>query len=278
MKILSIDVGIKNLAFCLLETCEPTISIIKWDVIDISESDTFICNFSEKQNICNKPAKYKHPQGSSCYCLKHAKKQSLLIPSPDFDVNNLKKNNMSRLYDFASEHNLQYKKPIQKDELISIIQQFTQDKYLQLITKKNAAILDMVTIGTNIKIKLDAIFANEEYIDYVIIENQISPIANRMKTVQGMLAQYFIMSKTGVNRIEFVSACNKLKECDLPQKTTYSERKKLSIIKCLEILNNENVPFIEFYSKHQKKDDLADCFLQGRWYIKEKIWTSIKNK
>jgi hypothetical protein len=23
-----------------------------------------------------------------------------------------------------------------------------------------------------------------------------------------------------------------------------------------------------FFSKHQKKDDLSDCFLQGMWYIK----------
>ena len=32
-----------------------------------------------------------------------------------------------------------------------------------------------------------------ESITHVFIENQISPIANRMKTIQGMLAQYFIM-------------------------------------------------------------------------------------
>ena len=30
-------------------------------------------------------------------------------------------------------------------------------------------------------------------ITHIIIENQISPIATRMKTIQGLLTQYFIM-------------------------------------------------------------------------------------
>ena len=35
MKILSIDVGIKNLAFCLLENFENTYFIKEWDVINL---------------------------------------------------------------------------------------------------------------------------------------------------------------------------------------------------------------------------------------------------
>ena len=31
-------------------------------------------------------------------------------------------------------------------------------------------------------------------IDIILLENQISPIANRMKTLQGMIAQYFIIN------------------------------------------------------------------------------------
>jgi hypothetical protein len=50
------------------------------------------------------------------------------------------------------------------------------------------------------------------------------PIANRMKTLQGMIAQYFIMNN--VINIEFISACNKLKDFNTNKNTTYSERKK----------------------------------------------------
>ena len=48
-------------------------------------------------------------------------------------------------------------------------------------------------------------------ITHVVIENQLSPIANRMKTIQGMLAQYFIMIDENID-IQFISSSNKLKQ------------------------------------------------------------------
>ena len=107
--------------------------------------------------------------------------------------------------------------------------------------------------------------------DVVLIENQISPIANRMKTLQGMIAQYFIDRNT--NKIIFVSASNKLKEFHGGSKTrtSYAERKKKSIeITTDEILklNNTQKNSYEFFNKHTKNDDLADSFLQALWFIK----------
>ena len=104
--------------------------------------------------------------------------------------------------------------------------------------------------------------------DKILIENQISPIANRMKTVQGMLAQFFIMK--GVEDIVFVSAANKLKLFMGKDKTTYNERKKIGIEITKNILNaDKNISDVEQISNSNKKDDLADCFLQGLWYILE---------
>jgi hypothetical protein len=121
--------------------------------------------------------------------------------------------------------------------------------------------------------KFNKLFNEEISINHVIIENQISPIANRMKTIQGMIVQYFIMSEVNVDNIEFISASNKLKDCDIKDKTKYSDRKKLGISRCLEILNNEYYfnNMIEYFNKHNKKDDLADSFLQGIWFIKNKL-------
>ena len=79
-------------------------------------------------------------------------------------------------------------------------------KCFKEISTTNASQLDLITIGRNIKNKFNNIFSNEEKIDYVLIENQISPIANRMKTIQGMIAQYFIMNDS--EHIEFVSSIN----------------------------------------------------------------------
>ena len=51
----------------------------------------------------------------------------------------------------------------------------------------------MVTLGKNMKGVFDEIMCDVSGIEIVLIENQISPIANRMKTIQGMIMQYFIM-------------------------------------------------------------------------------------
>ena len=77
MKVLSIDVGIKNLAFCLFE--DNTID--KWDVVNISEQVTLYCMETEKGGQCNKQAVYT--KDGKCFCLKHSKKQSFQIPSAD---------------------------------------------------------------------------------------------------------------------------------------------------------------------------------------------------
>ena len=100
----------------------------------------------------------------------------------------------------------------------------------------------------------------------ILLENQISPIANRMKTIQGMIAQYFIDS--GNYNIEFISAANKLKLFNINKKTSYSERKKLSIQYTQELLVKRNMENeLDFFNKNSKKDDLADSLLQGIYYL-----------
>jgi len=135
-------------------------------------------------------------------------------------------------------------------------------------------------------------------IDKVIIENQISPIANRMKTIQGMIAQYFIMKNNNI-QIDFVNASNKLKikkdnTTDIINdtntvitntdtvitnttniKTKYSDRKKQGIEQSLEFLTHHNFKeWTIFFKTHTKKDDLADSFLQAIWYINNKLNTN----
>ena len=108
-------------------------------------------------------------------------------------------------------------------------------------------------------------------ITHVIIENHIVKVATRMKTVQGMLTQYFIMQNI-CPHIEYISSSNKLK--DLTTKTlenSYKQHKKDSIVICQQFLdNNESLLQWRNVLNTSKKDDLADSFLQGIWYIKNK--------
>ena len=273
MKILSIDVGIKNLAFCLFEK-SPTaehFKVTKWDTINISEQeDTQKCLFVEKNIMCNKPAKFK--KDHNCYCLKHSKKQQLHIPTSEQKPSFINKQKIQKLYEIADSHNIKYENKVKKADLVTLINEYINKNYFETIESKKAADVNLFNIGLNIKTKFDKLFENEGQIDYVIIENQISPIATRMKTIQGMIVQYFIMSKLKVEYIEFISASNKLKDCDLKDKTKYSDRKKLGITKCLEIITtdfrfNEHV---DYFNGHKKKDDLSDSFLQGIWFINNK--------
>jgi hypothetical protein len=273
MKILSIDVGIKNLAFCLFDK-SPTaeqFKVTKWDTVNISEQeDSQKCVFVEKNAICNKPAKFK--KEDNCYCLKHSKKQQLQIPTSEQKPSFINKQKIQKLYEMADSHNIKYEHKIKKVDLVKLINDYINKNYFETIESKKAADVDLFNIGLNIKTKFDKLFENEGQIDYVIIENQISPIATRMKTIQGMIVQYFIMSKLKVEHIEFISASNKLKDCDLKDKTKYSDRKKLGITKCLEIITTDFrfVEHIDYFNSHKKKDDLSDSFLQGIWFINNK--------
>jgi hypothetical protein len=272
MKILSIDVGIKNLAFCLFEKT-PTaeqFKVTKWDVINLSQEETLTCGFTEKNVLCNKQAKFK--KDDKCYCVKHSKKQQFQIPSAEQKPSFINKQKLAKLYEIADSHNIKYDQKIKKADLVNMINEHIQKIYFETIESKKSSEVDLFNIGVNIKNKFNDMFKDVGKIDYVIIENQIGPLAIRMKTIQGMIVQYFIMSNLNVEYIEFISASNKLKECDIKDKEKYSDRKKLGIAKCLGILTtdfrfNEH---INYFNSHKKKDDLSDSFLQGLWFINNK--------
>ena len=159
------------------------------------------------------------------------------------------------------------KKKYKKDELISIIEKYIENNYLNYIEKINTNTLNMIDCGKLLKMHLDKSFGDKE-IDKIIIENQIGPLALRMKMLQGMITQHFI-EQDKIN-IEFINASNKLKDFLKKKKTTYNERKKLGIEVTQNFINdNEKMhKWKDIFIKHSKKDDLADSFLQALWYIK----------
>jgi hypothetical protein len=278
MKILSIDVGIKNLAFCLFEKSSPSehFKITKWDTVNISVKETALtCDFIDKNNnennACCKPAKFK--KNDKCFCLKHSKKQPFLIPKTEQNPTFINKQKIKTLHEIAISYGIKYENKVKKPDLVELINKHIEEIYFQPIESKNAADVNLFEIGSNIKYHFDALFLNEGCIDHVIIENQISPIATRMKTIQGMIVQYFVMCNLQINNIEFISAANKLKDCDAKEKSKYSDRKKLGIAKCLEYITSD-IRFnthLQYFNTHKKKDDLSDSFLQGMWFINNKL-------
>jgi hypothetical protein len=290
-KIISIDVGIKNLAFCLFSVNEQTHNqILLWDVLNLSQKTEIKCC----DTGCNSPVKFS--KNGEYYCLKHAKKHSTYkIAKVDLKMTTIKKCKVKDLGILAAKYNIVIPLKETKVGILSLFQKYLDASYFDNVESVNASKLDLVTIGKNMMCKLDDILKDHLItIDLVIIENQISPIANRMKTIQGMISQYFIMRNQNI-QIEFVSSANKLKgqhvadsddekypEVEVKDKvevkesktkSTYSDRKKMGIKYCLDLINesNINISWHPFFINHKKQDDLADSFLQGIWYINNKI-------
>jgi hypothetical protein len=282
MNIISIDVGIKNLAYCLfsLSKDKKSFKVEKWGVIDLSQKTEIqrkcTC-LNEKKPTKKNPnpikekccflAKWKKEE--ECYCVKHAKKSDFMIPTKQTSIPFITKQKMEYLNKLITQYNivLEEGKKYKKDELLSLLKEYLKVHSLETIEEVNASKLDLVTIGRNLKIKFNLLFSTYT-IDKVIIENQISPIANRMKTIQGMISQYFIMVCENDIEIDFVSSTNKLKLGENMGATDYKERKQQSI----QLVKNSVDPsWLDFFNSHSKKDDLSDSYLQGVWYIKNKL-------
>jgi len=295
MKILSFDVGIKNLAICLLETNDDSskkniekngvkkhsdeinsnVTILDWQLIDLSPTVIHKCVFQKKKSIdvCGLSASYKDPE-NNCYCKRHAKSTEFLIPDTKLNSNQLKRNSLKKLNEiidlYKIKDTLEFKT---KEGLINAIENYKKQNFLSAIEKESSkankdSLISLCRIMTQ---KLDALYSSNEDlykdIETVLIENQIGKIAVRMKSIQGMLTQYFV--GRGVENIEYVSSMNKLKNFCEKKNMNYKERKAESIIVTRNQIELYNPNWLDFFNNFSKKDDLADCFLQALWKLNE---------
>lgn len=271
INIISIDVGIKNLACCILsidrENKNNIYRILKWDVLNLCNKENIYRKCSSDK--CLRKVFYKDIN-EKYYCNIHSKQSGYLLPCKENTIQFFKKNKIDYLINYCNTNNINIKNIKKKIDILEQINNYINNMTLIKIEKDEANKITLVDVGKNIVHQLNS-FIEDIDINIVLIENQISPIANRMKTIQGMIAQYFIMNN--IEEIQFINASNKLKLfTEKGEKTTYKERKNRSINITKDILtkiyiNNPQSDIINIFNNHKKKDDLADCFLQARWFI-----------
>ena len=246
MRLLSIDVGIKHLAFCLIDIIDNKYNIICWKIIDISTT-THCCH-------CDRTPEYIY--NNIHYCKIHAKEKKLKIPTKK-NVN-LKLLTLDELLLLAKKYKLkQCSKPTKRN-----LTQLINQQVCTPIKPINANNINLILLGRNMVHHFDILFTNKS-IDTVLIENQMGKIATRMKTIQGMIAQYFIIKN--IPNIIFISSISKLKHF-ITTKTTYKERKQAAIDITSNLIKTEHSTWHNIFITNHKKDDLADCFLQGLSY------------
>ena len=234
MKLISFDIGIKNMAYCMFEvTADNKTTITDWNILNLMDSQEpatkCSCMNEKKQPAkksrkgaaeppllpCSKLAKYR--KIDKFYCEKHATKCSqYIIPKKENSSPYLKKqkneelvrigNIYSAFQDIDSETVISMK----KRELLNHLSAFFEKKCFEKIAQKisiTAGKTNIITIARNMTKLLNSVSEIND-ITHVIIENQI---VDRMKTIQGILSEYFII-KTPQAEIEFVSSQHKLKQ------------------------------------------------------------------
>lgn len=289
--VVSFDIGIKNLAYCIFSIGQEGISVAGWGIVNLALQDAVVkpqCNCAKAKGgaLCGKTATYKYGEDQR-FCLTHAKSSGKLLPTKELSAAAHKKLKVDELAALCTKYGIGIlstdKKP---DVLAKVVAHFAARTLEPIVVakSKNANQIHLVEIGKRIKAQFDAVFANCEP-THVILENQISPIAGRMNTIQGMVAQYFIMRDANDRlAIDFISSSGKLKgfsdrvqpddkvqpAVKAQDTNTYKDHKRDGIAFCHQFMaaNAGLATFRHIIETAPKKDDLADCFLQGIYYLK----------
>lgn len=241
VKILSFDVGIKNLAYCLVFFDEENKHTIQeWGVIDIMES------FMEKALKCSVNKK-------GCLC----NSEAILSVKTD-----------SKLIGFCKKKTCQ-----------AIANSTYSKKELKKVKPTNTKSLSTLELTSEMVSKLKKM-PNLLNCDIVVIENQPVLKNPTMKSIQMVLYSYFLIygytvHDSPIKNIALFNAGRKLDIYDGPKiegikdSSTYAGRKKLSIAYTQYFLK-ENKEKLDFFNKNKKKDDLADSYLQCLTYYKKR--------
>ena len=287
MLVLSWDIGIINLAFCLIDYNVETkkFNIVDWDVINLTDRNTIKCS------QCKLVPSFYQESTNNYYCKVHSRGVNIIVP--EFESLFIEDTTSTCYYEgkticgkknkFINESN-SYCNIHAKSKYKTICNSYKLIKY----SKKN---IDKMSMD-DFRLKLISCLEERPNLlqsDFVVIENQPAMKNPRMKTIAGCVYDYYTIrgifdkkiTKSLIKTVKFMCPSNKLKLANTgdtmelvklkgDDSKTYKLTKQLGIKYCSEMIQHLPDRIVQFNS-HKKKDDLADCFLQGMYALLNKV-------
>ena len=294
MKIISFDVGIKNLAYCI---CDENMTIIKWDIIDL-------LNVDNKCSFCDKNADllfYKYKM-----CKDHKGKVNE-VKEPCIEIISDKKSTSE-----CASCGKAAKCKLGNTFLCNVHRKSFETKNYKV--KETNVSCDKISTA---QFKYNLVSAIDKLpelldIDVVLIENQPSFKNPKMKAIADTLQDYYLIrgvfdkKRFKFEDIHLIAPSMKLKLAPIPEmkldeikdaikvdvkkkggkkkeevlgeeevkvdvvkteapvKMSYKQGKEFAIKKCASLLDEEHKTYL---LTHKKKDDLCDCYLQAYHYL-----------
>jgi hypothetical protein len=298
MKIISFDVGIKNLAYCI---CDENMTIIKWDIIDL-------LNVDNKCSFCDKNADllfYKYKM-----CKDHKGKVNE-VKEPCIELTD--KKNTSECVSCGKAA----KCKLGNSFLCNVHRKSFETKNYKV--KETNVSCDKISTA---QFKYNLVSAIDKLpelldVDVVLIENQPSFKNPKMKAIADTLQDYYLirgvfdLKRFKFEDIHLIAPSMKLKLAPIPEmkldekkdelkidlkdekkkgkkkgkedvkveevvenadvkvaegpvKMSYKQGKEFAIKKCASLLDEAHKTYL---LTHKKKDDLCDCYLQAYHYL-----------
>ena len=244
MKLVSFDVGLRNLAYCVLDgTTRSNVKILDWNLIDVMAEEKGV----NKCMKCTSIASWK--KGENYCCTKHKTKEKTYTKSQ------LQKMTLEDLKHLGASLLTANTK---KEYIDFLYSHFSAHSWKRCVKScKAGSVVNLAPLIHKSLIAREKIWKKS---DLIIFEQQPD---KRMMAVQAMMHMWFICQGY---EVKAVSATHKLTNIVTIEDNTktYKGRKKTGIIHASALVPSD---WKSYLLKHPKKDDLADCFLQGLWKL-----------